>query len=536
MHENNIIATDSLNNETWVVTSSSSVLLFDGNTKHVFSETPNHSLLSLLKAKHITSRFIMIDSRSDCWISTWRSSFYRLNHKTGKLISYDLSTIKKLPDNKKKEDRTLLINAMYEDSHANIWIATENAGLLLYHKETDNFENITVDKKDIQSIQYNFNIYCITQDKDENIWLGTDKGISIFNPYRQYFKSIQHEENTPSLPKNEILSFIQTNTGNILVGTWGGGISMYDNQWHFKKNILFSNHYEYNMVWSFMQEGRDIWSGCQHGYIHIYNPVNGAIKTKCPPELDNSTIRCMAKDAEGNIWFGLHNGKIAEWDKKQNKFYPYNDSVQSKMNNGAPVLTIFIDKQQHFWVSSTNGFKEFDPDKRIYTSMFLPDKNNPLSISAMSCQGIEAYNDTTLLIGTIYGGLNFFNTNTKTFSHLTANDGLPSNNIYALKKDTAGYIWFTTDYNLYKFKPPNKKFIRYNMEPGIINSAFNTNGFYALQDGTWLTATTTEIICFKPIVNIQNNKNEQVEIAGFKVFDNAVFIDSFLKSKQTNTT
>jgi ligand-binding sensor domain-containing protein len=535
LHESNIMATDSRYNQAWVVTPGGSLLLFDGNTKQVFSKThnpTNHLLLSLLKAKHIATRFIMIDSRSDCWISTWRNLFYRFNHETGKLISYNLSTINKLGNNKKKEDRTLLINAMYEDSHGNIWIATENAGLLLYHEETDDFEDINVDEKNIQGIQYNFKIYCIIQDKEENIWLGTDKGISIFNPYRQYFKSIRHEENIPSLPKNEILSFIQTNTGNILVGTWGGGISVYDNQWKFKKNILFSNHYEYNMVWCFMQQDKNIWAGCQHGYIHIYNPVTQVIKTIHPSEMSGSTIHCMAKDTEGNIWFGLHNGKIVEWDKQQNKFYPYNDAVQNKMNDGAPVLKMFIDKQQHFWVSTTKGFKEFDPHKRIYTSMFLPDKNNPLSISAISCEGIEAYNDTTLLIGTIYGGLNFFNTNTKIFSHLTANDGLPSNNIYALKKDTAGYIWFTTDYNLYKFKPANKIFIRYNMEPGITNSSFNTDNFYALHDGTWLTATSTEIICFHPIVNIENKKNEKVEIAGLKIFDNAFFIDSFLNQNK----
>lgn len=535
LHENNIIATNSQNNHTWVVTSSGALLLFDRNTKHIFSEknnSTNHPLLSLLKERHIAARFIMTDSRSDCWISTWRNLFYKFNRETGKLISYNLSSIKKLGNNKKKEDRTLLINAFYEDNHNNIWIATENAGLLLYHKETDNFETIIVDKKNIQSIQYNFKIYCITQDKDENIWLGTDKGISIFNPYRQYFKSIQHEENIPSLPKNETLSFIQTNTGNILVGTWGGGIAVYDNKWNFKKNILFSNHYQYNMVWSFMQQDKNIWAGCQHGYIHIYNPVTEAIKTIHPPEMGGSTIRCMVKDGEGNIWFGLQNGKIIQWNKTKNKFYPYNDSLESETNNGAPVINIFIDKQQHFWVSTTNGFKEFDPNKRIYISIFLPDKKNPLSISATSCQGIEAYNDTTLIIGTIYGGLNFFNTNTKTFAPLTASDGLPSNNIYALKKDTAGFVWFTTDYNLYKFKPANKKFIRYNMEPGIINSDFDNYSFYELQSGAWLTATATEIICFQPNVNIQNNKNEKVEIAGFKVFDNAFFIDSFLNQNK----
>jgi ligand-binding sensor domain-containing protein len=73
---------------------------------------------------------------------------------------------------------------------------------------------------------------------------------------------------------------------------------------------------------------------------------------------------------------------------------------------------------------------------------------------------------------------------------------LPSNSIYAIKKDTAGYIWFTTDYGLYKFKPAEKKIIPYNMEPGVINTSFESNKFYLLKDGQWLTFTTTEAISF----------------------------------------
>src|SRR5687768_4501809 len=136
------------------------------------------------------------------------------------------------------------------------------------------------------------------------------------------------------------------------------------------------------MVWSFIQhDDGNIWTGCQHGYIHIYNPVTESIKTIHPTELTGSTIRCMAKDAKGNIWFGLHNGKIAQWNKLQNKFYPYNDSLQTEINNGAPVFKIFIDKTQHFWVSTENKFKEFDPAKRKYSQVFLFNENKPNSIS-----------------------------------------------------------------------------------------------------------------------------------------------------------
>ena len=61
------------------------------------------------------------------------------------------------------------------------------------------------------------------------------------------------------------------------------------------------------MVFIQKQDGK-IWAGCQHGYLHTYDPVTGEIVTIHPTEFQGSTIWCMQKDNEGNIWFGLNNG------------------------------------------------------------------------------------------------------------------------------------------------------------------------------------------------------------------------------------
>ena len=472
---------------------------------------------------------ILKDSRHNFWISTGGPAFYKYNALTKKISTYSLTDITKTRATKINDNGVLIVKCFFEDNHHNIWIGTANGGLLQYNQEKNSFTNTTNRKNNKQGLQYNYEILCIFQDKEENIWLGTDKGIDIFNPYRQYYQSIHHEENnTSSIPKNEIMNFIQAANGDIIAGTWGGGITVYDSKWNFKNNISFSGPYEYNLVWSFIQnDDGNIWIGCQHGFIHIYNPSSGAIQTIHPPELNNKTIWCITKDSRGNIWMGLHDGKIAEWNKQQNKFYRYNDSVKGIAQVYAPVFNIFFDSKQRCWVSTLTGFKQFDTESRMYAAVYVADKNNAHSISANTTEGIEEYDDSTLLIGTVYGGLNFFNPRNKTFSQLTEKNGLPANTIHAIKKDSAGYVWFTTDYDLYKFKPADKKFIRFNIEPGAINTEFKTASFYPLQDGRWLTGTTAEMICFYTKNNfVPQNADTKVEITGFKIFNNNLLIDS----------
>jgi len=172
----------------------------------------------------------------------------------------------------------------------------------------------------------------------------------------------------------------------------------------------------------------------------------------------------------------------------------------------------------------------------LYTAVYTQEKNDPHSISANTAEGIEEYDDSTILVGTQYGGLNFFNPHNKTFSHLTAKDGLPANTIHAIKKDPSGYVWFTTDYDLYKFKPADKKFIRLNIDPGTISSEFSNVSFYPLQDGRWLAGTAAEIICFYTKNNFaKKNADAKVEITGFKVFENERSIDSMLDARKAVT-
>ncbi len=532
-------ARDSIYNQTWV-NLWTELYVFDNKTRKIFSHNNNptkHPLLELLynKKRAGSLRFVMIDSRNDIWVTTWGDTLYRYDNDQKKISIYELSGF-----NKKNAapSSPVIVNAMYEDNHQSIWVATENGGLLRYNNQADNFDYCLVKESTKESIQYNYKIYSVYQDKEENIWLGTDKGISIFNPYQQYFKTVRHEENnTLSITKNEITSFIQATNGDIFIGTWGGGLGVYSQALNFKKNIFFKLPSENNFVWSFIQPNKEtLWIGCQIGYLISYNLKTGSYKTLSPPEMEANTIRCMEKDKDENIWLGLQNGQMVKWDKKENKFFKCPNLTADSIHNKTPIINIFIDKLQQCWVSTSYGLKQFDLKKKTFTNTWIPDKNIVGSIASKSCEGIEELNDSTLIVATIFGGLNYFNKRTKIFYKHYDENSLAFRNIHAVKKDTNGFLWFTTDYNLYKLNLHTKKTVAYNIQNGLINSSFVSPKFYQLNDGQWVTFTLTEALIFNPNRQFFNNgTNSKIEITGFNIFNKPLFIDSLLAENKPVT-
>ena len=535
--QQNFIATDSAGN--YWAPMGTQLCMFEKSSGIIFGNTLNPAQHPLFQKNGFNKnilRHVMIDSRQNIWVTTWDDEFYQYEQATQKLHRYSLAAIKNKQGSWNPADAGLLINCMLEDDHQTIWIGTENAGLLRYNKSKDVFDYCVATEKKKEGIDYNYKIFNLFQDREENIWIGTDKGISIFNPYQQTFSVIKHEENNPaSISKNEILSFIQTPRGDLFLGTWGAGIAVYDDSFRYHHSLIFNGPKEKNFVWSMLQaDSNSIWMGCQHGYLLIYDQKTGKETTLHPPEMMGRTIRSMTKDPYGNIWLGLQNGMIIKWDKKTGAFLSPGKEWNKVLKKQAPVTDIYIDNNRSCWVTSMDGFHEFDLQKRIYVQTWLPGKNNPAAISGSVCNGIEAYNDSIMLISTLYGGLNFFNKRTKSFTHLDASDGFPSNSIYAIKKDIAGNIWITNDYGIYQYKPAEKKVIPFGIEPGIINSSFSANRFYPLQNGQWLSFTTSEAISFNPTNIAGVNKTlPKTEITGFKLFDRPIPIDSLLDQHKT---
>ncbi|HEY5392474.1 MAG TPA: two-component regulator propeller domain-containing protein [Hanamia sp.] len=339
-------AYDSANQQYWIYFKNNCFIL-DIKTKKVYSTTDSIKNIfpKIIRDKRKDGYIhdLLIDSDHNLWMSTWAGSLVKYNLVTKKVNDYSLHKIKSGQKNYIKSSGPMLVHKFLEDNHKNVWLATYGNGLLRYNKRTEKFDYEIEDRNNINEIKYNYEISSIFQDKQGDIWVGADAGISVFNPYNTLFKTISVGANQPRLlPPNEIDALYQTKNKKIIVGTWGGGTTFFDSAFNFEKNYYFNNDFR-NLAWCFVEDNQGkIWSGCQFGVINRFRPDGRFLDSIRPAEAEGSTIRCMVKDKRGNIFFGLHNGKIIRWDATKNKFYKYNFG-KPVFSRQPSVTNLFID-------------------------------------------------------------------------------------------------------------------------------------------------------------------------------------------------
>jgi Predicted periplasmic ligand-binding sensor domain len=161
-------------------------------------------------------------------------------------------------------------------------------------------------------------VYCVIEDKEENVWIGTDEGAYVFNPGREKFNTVLTIK--PDQKELSVTSFLELPEGQIWVTTWGGGLLSYDSNFVKIPNNVMQNlprhsapFYNQWTSWQHKKTGK-IWIGCQEGRLIIYDPVTRRSSFYNIPVMENRTIRQITEDADGNIWLGSQYGHLVKWD------------------------------------------------------------------------------------------------------------------------------------------------------------------------------------------------------------------------------
>ncbi|WP_274971664.1 ligand-binding sensor domain-containing protein, partial [Zunongwangia profunda] len=355
------------------------------------------------------------------------------------------------------------INDIVQDSLGFIWIATED-GLNRY----DGSEFLKF-RENTGSDQYqiaNNSAQRLAFKDPEELLIGTDKGLNVYNTRTGQMKLINQKD---GLLNNSISSISLTSSGTIIVGTYRGGIQLFDKHYKLqKKHIDYRSMTSTEISSSLLQQDSILWVGTFNSGLNKIDFKSGKVLKKYQSEnsfLNSSIINCLyeddqhnlwigtrsgisiitstgkkinlqenlsdndilsfQEDRKGNIWIGTRNGGLNILNKSlffQNpnqpiikKFLPENDG--SSVYNRS-IYKMKTDKDGKVWIATSTGLNYVDPDGEIVHNIQQKEKNDNSLIHNRIGTLANASNNN-VWIGTDGGGLDLYNPDSKKFTHYT---------------------------------------------------------------------------------------------------------------------
>ena len=135
---------------------------------------------------------IVEDADSNIWVATLGNGVYKYNQVTEQTTHYRhaYGNPTSISSNS--------INSMYVDSFGKVWFSTDRGGICCYNKERNNFTAYSIKDGLPDDVTYK-----ILEDKDHNLWFGTNNGLVRFNPETQDVRVFRQSQ---GLPGNHFLN------------------------------------------------------------------------------------------------------------------------------------------------------------------------------------------------------------------------------------------------------------------------------------------------------------------------------------------
>ncbi|MEO6721026.1 MAG: two-component regulator propeller domain-containing protein [Ferruginibacter sp.] len=336
----------------WAGTSSGGIYQYDKNLAEFFSFRLGHK-----NSRSNTIWAFAEDQKGNCWIGTDAGLSY-FNRSNNSFTNY-------IHQSKSKNSISGPVQSVLKSSQNNdLWIGTVN-GLDLYHPETNTFKHFAEEQGSLYLPPKM--IRKLFEDSKGNLWIATnDEGLVVLNKKNQKFIKFRHNTADPNSLSNDagIYAFCEDKEGNIWIGNYGGvdvfnpGKNQFTHYNSTKTNLLD----EMSTVVSLFADSKgNIWMGTfDEGLIRFNKKNNQFVCYTKQQGLVNNTINSIIEDKKGFLWLST-NGGIVRFDPVNQKFrnYSVNNGLQDdEFDVGAGLLS----KSGDIFFGGINGFNVFNPN------------------------------------------------------------------------------------------------------------------------------------------------------------------------------
>lgn len=336
---------------------------YDGYSFKVFKNDPSDE--KSISGSDIFS--VTEDEEGNLWVGTRGAGLNKIIVKTGEIIrlgkgingadwsNYSIPSIAKLGNNR--------ICAVYYGLGVIVYDTRTNQPII-----QESYVNHPVLKNGARVFKHS----------NGSVWVGTVDGQLIALLGKNAIIPFNLGPNQSKLGIR-IRVIYEISDGELLLGTEGGGVYLFDAQKHSVKRVF-------------------------------YNPSN--------PKSRENNVTCITKDAVGNLWLGTDNGIFILNKENFNsyKYIPSNPDVEQGISSFS-VTALFTDNNQNVWIGTWEAGLNINFFQKPRFSVFRYKPNTTQGLLSNKVTTLAVNDDQGVWVGSNFG-LSYFNFKTAKIEHI----------------------------------------------------------------------------------------------------------------------
>jgi len=392
--------------------------------------------------------------------------------------------------------------------------------------------NSTQDKFQKSALMYN-DLNVLFEDKNKKLWIGSERGISSFDPKYSGFIGVGPGANLKkSLPSSNVWTFTEDKSADYLfVGTDLGisrlnrktGLFTHFNRWN--QNSDGPKEAKFNVMSSYSIDSNIVLVGFEDGFFKLeinedktfeytrLNYVNPIILSKYNrlygiESLDEENYLLATKGAV--FLYNIKTGNSTRFEHNMNR-------PEESLSPGI-CRVLYKDRKGRVWFATSAGGLNILAKNESGNYIIQPHPINANIRTVTKDYATTLCDDDkgNLYLGTYGSGMLYVDFTSGEIKKIDKKAGLPNNIIYGILND-GQRIWISTNKGIASYNPLNADVKSYLEVNGLVSNEFNSNAFFNSSNGELFFGSIYGYNVFKPDeLNVENTEQEVI-ITKFKL-------------------
>ncbi len=411
-----------------------------------------------------------------------------ITQRSGAALMVDLTTMKVLPLTIQDDIITSFSLSKVKDR---LWVGTEKGKIYSFDVLTHVFEAYNILSDPLLRNPIASRILSIYETDSDVLWIGTD-GNGVYTLKLTEFPSKSLSSNQLTYPI--VRSILVTRKRDVLIGTKGGGIDVFDTNGKHVRDISSKNGLSNNSVLSLLEhDDGSIWVGTDGKGVDIISPDYQTIRNfprdfKVPSLVDFGSVYRILEDSDQRIYLGTSGSGVImiELDKKSGVMPVSCEQLILDPDIVIPgqqkqiVYALTEEKAGIIWIGTRGlGVYRYNTITKRVMAQYSTTSHPNLVI-----------NDDILSLFTSQTGHIWAGSSNGIFNILPlSNDSvqvvplkiqsdLSNTSIHALQRDNLGGLWVTTNQGISLIDSSRNNIRSFNVNDGLINDEYSDGASY----------------------------------------------------------